>query len=106
MGFSVPDSWLNLALSLPKAPRDDGQTQTDPTSRLCIRKTRKFCPHNETLKVPQQPPVAYMTWQAGREERDVTSRTKREDVEGPGVCSLHATGLLLVILSNALGGTF
>ena len=41
LGFSVPDSWLHLALSLPKAPRDDGQTQTDPTSRLCIRKTRK-----------------------------------------------------------------
>ena len=44
----------------------------------------QFCPHNETLEIPQQPPVAYLTWQAGKEERDVTSRTKREDVEGPG----------------------
>ena len=44
----------------------------------------QFCPHNETLGILQQPPVAYLTWQAGRGERDVTSRTKREDVEGPG----------------------
>ena len=84
--------------------------------------TDQFCPHNETVAVLQDLPLQYSNWVTAKQQQEVlNSRVKREDIEGPGElphvlhrwstewicrhpegCSLHATGLLLVVLSHAI----
>merc|ERR1712037_904796 len=83
MGSDISLPWVHLALTLPRMQlgRTSMTEQINSPKLHCVRKTKQFCPHNETVAVLQDLPPQYTSWLAAKQEV-LNSRVKREDVEG------------------------
>jgi len=74
------------------------------SSKVCVERTVKVCHHNETMQTRGYPPPEYLKRMKIYEQISKNSlrRQKRADVELPGGCSLHATGLMVTVLAKFL----